>query len=156
MNTAVCVTGIQRRSTQLVLLLILTSFTQAQEIDCVECHDDVVFDSAAHPDLVCVDCHTNVTLEHEGNDLEPLTNENSCAECHGKILRGLGRSVHDEDVLCNDCHGEPHAIHVADDLASAVSPVNQIKQCGSCHDTPASLIDGYLTSEHGKALLLSV
>lgn len=156
MNTAACVTGgIPWCSIRFVLLLVFASFAQAQEIDCAECHDDVVFESAAHLDLICLDCHTNVTLEHEGDDLEPLTNENSCAECHGKILRGLGRSVHDEDVLCNDCHGEPHEIHLVDDLASAVSPVNQIKQCGACHDTPASLIDGYLTSEHGKALLLS-
>jgi cytochrome b subunit of formate dehydrogenase len=155
MNTAVCVTEILRRSIKIVLLLVLASFAQAQEINCSECHEDVEFTSAAHPDVICLDCHTNVTLEHEGDDLEPLTNENSCAECHGKILRGLGRSVHDEDVSCNDCHGEPHAIHLADDLASAVSPVNQIRQCGACHDTPASLIDGYLTSEHGKALLLS-
>ncbi len=155
MNTAVCVTDTLRRSIKIVLLLVLASFSQAQEINCSECHEDVEFTSAAHPDVICLDCHTNVTLEHEGDDLEPLTNENSCAECHGKILRGLGRSVHDEGVSCNDCHGEPHVIHLADDLASAVSPVNQIRQCGACHDTPASLIDGYLTSEHGKALLLS-
>jgi hypothetical protein len=139
----------------LILLLILASFAAAQEIDCAECHEDVAFTSTAHPDLVCHDCHTNVTTEHEGDDLEPLTNENSCAECHGKILRTLGRSAHEEDVLCIDCHNGPHAITMVDDLGSAVSPVRQIKYCGGCHDTPPSLIDGYLTSEHGKALLLS-
>jgi cytochrome b subunit of formate dehydrogenase len=71
------------------------------------------------------------------------------------VLRTLRRSAHDEDVLCIDCHNGPHEVHLVDELASAVSPVNQIKQCGACHDAPASLIDGYLTSEHGKALLLS-
>jgi len=155
MNTAVCSSGIPRHSIKLVLLLIFASFAQAQEIDCAECHEDVEFSSAAHPDLICLDCHTNVSTEHDGNDLEPLTNENSCAECHGKVLRSLRRSAHDEDVLCIDCHNGPHEVHLVDELASAVSPVNQIKQCGACHDTPASLIDGYLTSEHGRALLLS-
>jgi cytochrome b subunit of formate dehydrogenase len=140
---------------RVLLLIVAASSVQAQEINCVECHEDVEFSSTAHPDVVCQDCHTNVTDEHEGNDLEPLTNENSCAECHGKLLRTLGRSVHESDVSCNDCHGDPHNIHKIDDLASAVSPVNQIKQCGACHNDPASLIDGYLTSEHGKALLLS-
>lgn len=138
-----------------LLLLLLTSFTWAQEFSCAECHEDVAFESSVHPDVVCQDCHTNVTSEHEGNDLEPLSNENSCAECHGKALRGMKRSEHKSDVLCTDCHGHGHSIAAADDLASATSPVNQIKYCGACHDTPASLIDGYLTSEHGKALLLS-
>jgi hypothetical protein len=36
-----------------------------------------------------------------------------------------------------------------------MSPVNQIKNCGGCHAEPESLIDGYLTSVHGKGLLLS-
>ncbi len=153
MKTVTCV----RRPVlvQFVLLLVLGSLAQAQEINCAECHEDLEVSSSAHPDVACQECHTNVTLEHEANDLEPLSSENSCAECHGKILRTLGRSAHDEDVSCNDCHGDPHDIHVIDDLASAVSPINQIQQCGACHDTPASLIDGYLTSEHGKALLLS-
>jgi len=138
-----------------VVLLVLAPFAEAQEIDCAECHEDTVLTSTAHPDLVCQDCHTNVTIEHKGNDLEALTNENSCAECHGKVLRALSRSVHDDEVLCIDCHGNAHDIRISGDLAAAMSPVNQIRQCGACHDTPASLIDGYLTSEHGKALLLS-
>jgi cytochrome b subunit of formate dehydrogenase len=138
-----------------VLLLLAAIPAQAQDVDCAACHEDVVFSSTAHPDLACHDCHTNVTEQHQGRDLEPLSDEDSCATCHGKLLRTLSRSVHDSDVSCLDCHGEPHDIRLHDDLASAVSPVNQIRQCGACHDTPASLIDGYLTSEHGKALLLS-
>lgn len=155
MDPVVCGVARLKQLLSLSLLLLLSSFAQAQDIDCAACHEDTEHTSSAHPDLVCQDCHTNVTGEHEGNDLEPLTNENSCAECHGKLLRSLGRSAHGEDVLCVDCHGAPHNIHASDELASAMSPVNQIKQCGACHDTPSSLIDGYLTSEHGKALLLS-
>ena len=127
----------------------------AQDIDCGECHEDVAVSSAAHPDLVCSDCHTNVTDEHEGDDLEPLTDAESCGECHGSVARTMGRSVHGDEASCNDCHGAPHEIHEVADLASAVSAVNQIKNCGACHEEPAELVDGYLTSEHGKALLLS-
>ncbi len=142
-------------SIAIALLLTLAMSAEAQDINCANCHEDIAFTSTAHPDLTCQDCHTNVTAEHEGKDLEPLTDEISCAQCHGKLLRTLSRSAHKDGVSCINCHGEPHNIHLTDDLASAVSPVNQIKQCGACHDTPASLIDGYLTSEHGKALLLS-
>jgi cytochrome b subunit of formate dehydrogenase len=128
----------------------------AQDSECAECHGEVAFTSAAHPDLVCADCHTNVTAEHEGADLEPLTDDMSCGECHGSVQRAINRSTHGKgNTACGDCHGAPHEIHEASDLASAVSPVNQIKQCGACHDDPPELVDGYLTSEHGRALLLS-
>jgi len=46
-------------------------------------------------------------------------------------------------------------MHQVADLDSAVSPVNQISNCGACHDGESGLIDDYLTSEHGRALLLS-
>ncbi len=134
---------------------LLASPLAAQDIDCAECHAGVTFASPAHPDLVCQDCHTNVTAEHEGADLEPLTDEDSCNECHGSVQRAIGRSVHGGEAGCNDCHGEPHEIHEVDSRDSAVSAVNQIKNCGGCHDDPPELVDGYLTSEHGKALLLS-
>ncbi len=129
----------------------------AQDIDCGECHDaaDVGFTSTVHADVTCQECHTNVTPAHEGADLEPLTDAESCAECHGSIQRTLGRSVHDGEAGCNACHGAPHETREVADLASAVSPINQIKQCGNCHDDPPELIQGYLTSEHGQALFLS-
>jgi cytochrome b subunit of formate dehydrogenase len=139
----------------LAALSLLSLPLVAQDINCGECHEDVTFSSAAHPGLLCHDCHTNVTTEHEGADLGPLTDDESCGECHGQVMRSIGRSAHGGEASCNDCHGAPHEIHEVADLASAVSPVNQIRNCGACHDDPAELVDGYLTSEHGKALLLS-
>ncbi len=136
-----------------VALLSFASY--AQESDCADCHEDVTFDSPAHPDLLCRDCHTNVTSEHEADDLEPLTDEESCGECHGQVQRAIGRSAHGGEAGCNDCHGAPHEIHEIDDPASAVSAINQIQSCGGCHDDPPELVDGFLDSEHGRALLLS-
>jgi len=139
----------------LAALYLVSVPVSAQGIDCGECHEDVSFTSTAHPDVTCQECHTNVTAAHEDADLEPLSDADSCGECHGSTLRTTKRSVHGGEAGCNDCHGAPHEIHEVDDLASAVSSVNQIQNCGACHDEPAELIDGYLTSEHGKALLLS-
>lgn len=141
--------------------VVLASFVlialpaMAEDLDCLECHDDVEFTSTAHPDVACGDCHTNVTDKRHKRGVEPLTDETSCGECHGSILRTLGRSAHGGQAACADCHGAPHDIRPADDLASAVSAVNQIKNCGACHDDPPELIENYLTGEHGKALLLS-
>jgi len=143
------------RTMLLLLVLAISPAVLAQTSDCERCHDDVHFSSPAHPDLACDDCHTNITREHRRGGPEPLTDEDSCGQCHGSVLRSIGRSVHDGAASCSDCHGAPHEIHKVDDLASAVSPVNQIKNCGKCHDDPPELVNGYLTSEHGQALLLS-
>ena len=137
------------------LLVFAAVSAYAQDIDCGECHDDVTHTSPVHADVTCIECHTNVTAEHEDKDLEPLTDEESCLECHGSIGRSIKRSVHGGEAGCNDCHGDPHDIREAADLASAVSKVNQIQQCGACHDDPPELVGGFLASEHGSALLLS-
>ena len=63
-------------------ILALAAFATAvaaQEENCAECHEDVSFESPAHPDLLCIDCHTNVPPEHDDLDLEPLTDAESCA-----------------------------------------------------------------------------
>ncbi len=139
----------------LATVVLPGSPASAQDLDCLECHDDVEFTSTAHPDVSCGECHTNITSMRHKRGVEPLTDEASCGECHSSVLRALGRSAHGDGATCADCHGAAHEIHKAGDLASAVSAVNQIKHCGGCHDDPPELIDGYLTSEHGKALLLS-
>ena len=134
---------------------VWVSVVAAQDLVCAECHDDVVATSPAHPDAECGDCHTNVPPDHEGDDLEPLTDEESCGDCHRRPHRESGRSVHGDDVTCIDCHGDPHDLHLVEDSQSAVSAVNQIQYCGSCHDDPPSLINGYLASVHARGLLLS-
>ena len=141
-----------RSAAMLLALLAVDAHAQDDET-CIECHDDVVVQSTAHTEEACIDCHTNVPPEHEDDDLEPLTDEESCGDCHRREFRTVGRSAHGEEVACNDCHGDPHGIHLVAESASAVSPVNQIQHCGDCHDEPAGLVEGYLVSEHGKGLL---
>jgi len=139
------------------VFLFLTVSVPAQDIDCAECHEDVVLASPAHPDVVCLDCHTNVTAEHNDDnpELAALTDEESCVECHGRIQREVGRSAHDGEAGCNDCHGAAHEITAVADLHSAVSAVGQIQNCGGCHDTEEMPLDLYVASEHGRAVLLS-
>jgi len=136
-------------------LLLFAAGVSAQGMDCTACHDDVHVTSTAHPDLACADCHTNVKPDHRRKGVEPLTDAESCGQCHRTIERTLQRSVHKDNVGCTDCHGAPHDIRKVDELESAMSPINQPKNCGACHNDPPDLIDGYLTSQHGKALLLS-
>lgn len=138
----------------IALALILgAADASASEIDCGECHDDVVVDSPAHPDVSCGECHTNVTAEHDGDDLAPLTDEASCNGCHWSDSRRVQRSVHGGQVGCNDCHGDAHRLHRVDDPASAVAPVRQFDSCGECHDEPPTSLEHYRQSVHGRALL---
>ena len=123
--------------------------------ECVECHDDVVFDSAAHVDVTCGECHTNVRDRRHRRGLDPLTEEESCGECHGRAIRAVSRSIHKDEATCNECHGDPHLIKGIGNRDCAVSSVNQLLQCGACHDTPEMPLELYVTSEHGRALLLS-
>ena len=115
MNYAVNPGRLLRAILALGATALLVSTLAAQEIDCAECHEDVSFASPAHPDLVCRDCHTNVTAEHKGADLDTLTDEESCNECHGSVQRAIGRSAHGGEAGCNDCHG-------AHDVLPATSP----------------------------------
>ena len=137
-----------------VIFLFIGTAT-AQELDCLECHEDTVFDSPAHPDVTCHECHTNVPAEHEGDDLEPLTDEESCVSCHGGVQRQVGRSIHDGEAGCSDCHGAPHQVHEVADLHSTVTAAGQVQSCGACHDTEEMPLELYVTSEHGRAVLLS-
>jgi cytochrome b subunit of formate dehydrogenase len=134
---------------------LLPAGALADDIDCSECHDDVVVDAPAHPDVTCIDCHTNVTAAHDGADLEPLSDEESCESCHWRDGRAVQRSVHGAQVGCNQCHGDPHRLHAVDDLASAVSATGQLSTCGDCHDGEPTPLDAYRHSVHARALLQS-
>jgi cytochrome b subunit of formate dehydrogenase len=136
-------------------LLFLTPICGAQEFDCSGCHEPAGMTESVHADVGCGDCHTNIIdRRHSRGGVEPL-GDDTCAGCHRRERREISRSVHEEGARCTDCHGAPHEIRRGDDLDSAMSPVNQIRNCGGCHAEPESLIDGYLTSVHGKGLLLS-
>lgn len=123
--------------------------------NCAECHEDFAFEPLAHDDTLCSDCHVNIPATHEDADLEPLTDEEGCGDCHRRPIRDVGRSDHASEAACGDCHGDPHFIHEIADPRSAVSPVNQIHYCAECHDEPEDLVDSFLDSEHGHALLKS-
>jgi cytochrome b subunit of formate dehydrogenase/nitrate/TMAO reductase-like tetraheme cytochrome c subunit len=134
---------------------VLWSVASAQDIDCTACHGDDRVSSAAHPGIGCQECHANVTGAHLRGEPFEISDDNSCGNCHSTQLRAVGRSIHDGQANCGDCHGDPHEISKLSDLASSMSPVNQINRCGGCHDGSAELVDGYISSVHGKALLIS-
>lgn len=149
-------TGTLQRTICLAAFVALAAVARvavAQDNECAECHEEVVHQSEPHREVACSECHTNVTEEHDDDDLEPLTDAEACGDCHRRDIRTLGRSVHDGEAACGECHGDPHSMHAAADPASAMSRVNQVENCGECHTEPDGLIDGFRTSVHGHGLL---
>ena len=137
-------------------LLLFSAFASAQALeDCLACHDDVEYSSTAHPDVACGECHTNIVDKRHKRGVEPLTDADSCGECHGRELRTVGRSIHKDQATCIDCHGDPHSIRRVDERDCRVSAIHQIDQCGNCHDTPETPLEDFVSSEHGRALLIS-
>ena len=147
------VPGFRRLDRAAAFLCLLYFLTPAagQDLDCLQCHEAPGLAASVHPDVVCADCHTNVTdRRHRRDGVEPL-GDAACAGCHRRESRTVERSVHGGNAGCLDCHGAPHDIRPGDDLASAMSPVSQIRVCGACHD--ATLVDAYIASVHGRGLL---
>ena len=139
---------------------------------CLACHDDAEmkneagesvavheeqFAASAHKRVDCVECHTAaLTVKHKGKR-QPLgpVGFDVCMECHEDEITPFQNSVHarvkgDKPVTCEGCHGNIHTVVRSNNPAALMSPLNQMQNCGSCHD---KMMDGYLSSIHARALL---
>lgn len=143
----------------LILLLILISFTFAQDNDyCLDCHSDedltkTVQDSievslfvnlnklnnSIHADFECTSCHP-VSEDHPD---EGSVGESTCFDCHEDAQAEYIGSVHGESHIqgielaatCGDCHGH-HDIKPSDDKDSKTYHANLAHTCGTCHSKP--------------------
>ncbi|WP_201496626.1 cytochrome c3 family protein [Rubrivivax sp. A210] len=141
---------------------------------CLDCHDDPKIESeagksmtvlgddfqrSAHRKLDCSDCHaTAATVKHPKEALGAVKPE-VCQECHADEFKAIAGSIHgrrakgDKAVKdCMGCHDSLHLVRKGGDPASTLSPVNQIKTCGACHE---EMMANYERSEHAHALLKS-
>ena len=141
---------------------------------CLSCHDDAEMKSdagksvavladdfarSAHRKLDCAECHdAALTVKHPKNPLGAVKPQ-VCQDCHADEFKAVAGSIHGRRANgeraikdCNACHGSLHTVHKSGDPASPLSPVNQIKTCGSCHE---DVLLNYEASEHARGLLRS-
>ncbi|HET7204801.1 MAG TPA: cytochrome c3 family protein [Steroidobacteraceae bacterium] len=139
---------------------------------CFRCHDDPEaendegasvailasqFGAGAHKRLDCVTCHTDaLTIKHPRNDLGPVSFD-ACVECHEEEIGPFHESVHakergDKPSSCQGCHGNVHTTPRSRDPLAPMSDVNQVRNCGSCHE---NMMEGYLSSVHARSLFVS-
>ena len=141
---------------------------------CFNCHDDAEmkneagksvavheaqFAVSAHKKLDCVGCHTAALgVKHKGKrqPLGPVSFD-VCTECHEDEITPFQDSVHarvkgGKPVTCEGCHGSVHTTVRSNHPNAAMSPLNQVRNCGVCHE---DMLEGYLSSVHAKSLFVS-
>jgi cytochrome b subunit of formate dehydrogenase len=117
------------------------------------------FARSAHRKLDCAECHdAALTIRHPKNPLGAVKPQ-VCQDCHADEFQAIAKSIHGRRATgeraikdCNGCHGSLHTVHKSGDPTSPLSPVNQIKTCGACHE---DVLANYERSEHARALLKS-
>ncbi|MBK6349557.1 MAG: hypothetical protein IPF50_06990 [Proteobacteria bacterium] len=141
---------------------------------CFNCHDDAEmkdeagksvavleaqFAVSAHKKLDCVGCHTAALgVKHKGKrqPLGPVSFD-VCMECHEDEITPFQGSVHarvkgGKPGTCEGCHGNVHTFVRSNNPAAAMAPLNQVRNCGVCHE---SMMEGYLSSVHARSLFVS-
>lgn len=138
----------------LLLAASAAAATPDQPMACGACHETSLQNSV-HQDFDCADCHSNIQdVPHGESPLEELGGAELCAQCHDDVAETAAASVHGGIVDCVACHGDAHAVRSPSDLSSTTAPLQQIQTCARCHDSP-QLMDGYLRSVHGRALVVA-
>lgn len=113
---------------------------------CLQCHDvEVDPHDNVHAGFGCQDCHG------AAHQIAP-PHGHRCRECHANVSEELAASSHATTESCAGCHGPAHDMVSLTSSDSPVTAVNQIENCGKCHD---DLADSYTDGVHARALLVS-
>ncbi len=117
----------------LVVLNIFLS-ANAQKINCLDCHENLIA-GTAHDKLVsCGDCHRDIVNEDHA---EKKANPVDCSKCHAALATQVSKDVHhtlvnlpeEKSPDCKSCHGT-HKI-------KNISKINNKEKefCAGCHKT---------------------
>ena len=126
---------------------------------------------AHEPGPGCSDCHSAHSPLPATDPESSIHRQNvadTCGECHRKITRQFGRSIHglaaeagvDESPVCTDCHGEHRILAIASPDSRVSASNIPIQVCGPCHSDlklsekfglPMDQVPSYGDSFHGLA-----
>ncbi len=116
----------------MLFILFFALNNKAQEYECLECHENVVKNTAHDKIIKCGDCHKDVK-----DDSHPETGAKNvdCGQCHKSFANQMKDDIHhklnkiDNNKIpsCKTCHGT-HAIQNPSLIKN-----NAKTYCGSCH-----------------------
>ena len=123
--------------------ILFSNLSKAQEINCLDCHDNMVAKSVHDKVIKCGDCHGDITTEdHAGKKSKPV----DCKKCHAALDVQMQNDVHrklmhleeSKAPNCKLCHGTHNIVNPA-------SMANKEKNyCGKCHK-PGIMVVPYHT-----------
>ncbi|MBI5541829.1 MAG: cytochrome b/b6 domain-containing protein [Bacteroidia bacterium] len=117
------------------LLLFFFNFqVKAQEVVCLDCHENLVENTVHNKVIKCGDCHRDInTTEHGAGSAKKV----NCANCHAALNNQMNHDVHrnvfnvdEKDAPnCKSCHGT-HKIKSPSKIEN-----KQKEYCSKCHKT---------------------
>ena len=134
-------------------ILLTISFhlqTNGQEINCIDCHENLVANTVHDKVIKCGDCHNDIlTEEHSKASVKKV----DCKKCHAALNAQMQNDVHrklmhikeENAPSCKSCHGT-HKI------ASPSKAVSKEKTyCGKCHKTGIMVVPYHTVSKTSES-----
>ena len=135
----------------IVLFFIITTFTfsflaKAQEIKCLDCHENLVEKTVHDKILKCGDCHKDITKEEHA---QGSAKKVDCNNCHSTINTQMKNDVHrklmhlpeSKSPNCKSCHGT-HKI-----ISPSTVKDKEKTYCGKCHKNNVLLANYHTVSK---------
>ena len=135
----------------LIAILLTTSIcSRAQEINCLDCHENFIANSAHDKKLKCGDCHTDITSEDHS---EIKTKKVECKKCHATLNAQMNNDVHRKLMHlpeskapdCKVCHGT-HKITNPSGVRDKEKTF-----CGKCHKSGIMKVPYHTVSNLGES-----
>lgn len=114
------------------LLLFLPAGAESQEVNCIDCHENLIAGSVHNGKTTCSDCHRDIKSDtHESGQAKPV----DCNHCHSTKANLVEKDVHHKLFNlgpgkapdCKFCHGT----HKIQKISSIVNHYTQF--CSKCH-----------------------
>jgi hypothetical protein len=167
------------RAQQLLVPEHLVAASAHGDMNCAECHTGYArypHEERATATRSCVSCHAQADSLWQRSTHASADDQVTCVQCHGshdirtaaELSTGAGVHVanapcischeadriephrpHADSVMCASCHA-PHEVRPVDDPLSWLAAAQQLRTCGSCHDSIAAI---WRTDIHGDAAL---
>src|SRR3989339_1467602 len=120
----------------ITLLSFMAGFTyvQAQQFNCLDCHENVIQKSVHNEAIDCQSCHQDIVDESHADNKDKIKKV-QCQSCHDDKLQSMQNDIHrrlkgkvKNPPDCKKCHGT-HEVQ----KPPVVNSVKAKMYCNKCH-----------------------
>ncbi len=116
-----------------LLNFLISDILKAQDIDCLDCHDNLIENSIHFENLECQDCHVDIDNE---DHIDKGAVKVSCADCHEEYSNLVKKDIHHR--LKTKVKNAPDCItcHDSHEIKSPSLSTNKTRDyCSQCHES---------------------